>query len=84
MAKLWRFVYNKGHQKSRETTGEILTLHYGFYSTIQNFSACYNTSRGIEPPGGGGDFTYERGGNARWKFWIKPLKETDLARLARW
>ena len=28
--------------------------------------------------GGGGDSAYERGGNARRKFWIKPLKETDL------
>ena len=27
---------------------------------------------------GGGDFTYERGGDARRKFWIKPPKETDL------
>ena len=26
----------------------------------------------------GGDFTYERGGDARRKFWIKPPKETDL------
>ena len=26
----------------------------------------------------GGDFAYERGGDARRKFWIKPLKETDL------
>ena len=25
-----------------------------------------------------GDSTYERGGDARQKFWIKPLKETDL------
>ena len=25
-----------------------------------------------------GDFAYERGGDARQKFWIKPLKETDL------
>ena len=24
------------------------------------------------------DSAYERGGDARWKFWIKPLKETDL------
>ena len=30
------------------------------------------------PPGGGGDSAYERGGDARRKFWIKPLKETDL------
>ena len=28
--------------------------------------------------GGGGDFACERGGDARQKFWIKPLKETDL------
>ena len=26
----------------------------------------------------GGDSAYERGGEARRKFWIKPLKETDL------
>ena len=26
----------------------------------------------------GGDSVYERGGDARRKFWIKPLKETDL------
>ena len=29
-------------------------------------------------PGGGGDSTYERGGDARRKVWIKPLKETDM------
>ena len=27
---------------------------------------------------GGGDSAYERGGDARRKFWIKPLKQTDL------
>ena len=26
----------------------------------------------------GGDSAYERGGDACKKFWIKPLKETDL------
>ena len=26
----------------------------------------------------GGDSTYKRGGDACRKFWIKPLKETDL------
>ena len=26
----------------------------------------------------GGDSAYERGGDARRKFWIKPLEETDL------
>ena len=30
------------------------------------------------PRGGGGDSAYERGGDACKKFWIKPLKETDL------
>ena len=29
--------------------------------------------------GGGGDSAYERGGDARRKFGINPLKETDLA-----
>ena len=30
------------------------------------------------PPAGGGGLADERGGDARGKFWIKPLKETDL------
>ena len=34
------------------------------------------TVQGLNP--GGGDLAYERGGDARRKFWIKPLKETDL------
>ena len=29
-------------------------------------------------PGGRGDSAYEGGTDARRKFWIKPLKETDL------
>ena len=29
-------------------------------------------------PGGGGGLPYERGGNARRKFWIKRPKETNL------
>ena len=33
---------------------------------------------GIVQPKGGGNSAYERGGDARRKFWIKPLKETDL------
>ena len=32
----------------------------------------------ISPGGGGGGLTYKRGGDARRKFWIKPLKETKL------
>ena len=30
------------------------------------------------PGGGGGDTAYERGGDARRKFLIKPQKETDM------
>ena len=30
------------------------------------------------PGGGGGDSAYERSGDARRNFWIKPLKETAL------
>ena len=29
-------------------------------------------------PGGGGDSADERDGDGRRKFWIRPLKETDL------
>ena len=32
----------------------------------------------IDSSPGGGDSAHERGGDARRKFWIKPLKETDL------
>ena len=32
----------------------------------------------IRTPGGGGGSAYKRGGDACRKFWIKPLKETDL------
>ena len=32
----------------------------------------------FKPEGGGGDSAYERGEDARRKFWIKPLKVTDL------
>ena len=32
----------------------------------------------MKRPGEGGDSAYERGGDDRRKFWIKPLKETDL------
>ena len=29
-------------------------------------------------PRGGGDSAYERGGDAHQKFWMEPLKETNL------
>ena len=39
-------------------------------------SKCFsNTAQELPRPG---DSAYERGGDARRKFWIKPLKETDL------
>ena len=40
----------------------------------------YTTSGPYEPGGGGGreNSAYERGGDVRRKFWIEPLKETDL------
>ena len=34
-------------------------------------------------PGGGGELPYERGGDGRRKFWIKPLKETNLGVVAQ-
>ena len=39
--------------------------------TVVHFSA-------LNPGGGGGNSAYESGVDARRKFWIKPLKETDL------
>ena len=56
MPELWRFVYNKGHQRSLtwnytwnltllKSPGNLhltLQLHYTFHSTIENFSACCN------------------------------------------
>ena len=49
--------------------------------TMKAFHGLRTTSRKESSsctPGGGGDSAYERGGDARRKFWIKPLKETDL------
>ena len=42
---------------------------------------CISAAMGLISPGrggGGGELTYERGGDTRRKFWIKPLKETEL------
>ena len=37
------------------------------------------TIENATPLSRGGDSAYERGADARRKFWIKPVKETDLA-----
>ena len=40
---------------------------------------CFKWFRSVELRGGGGVYSaYERGGYPRQKFWIKPVKETDL------
>ena len=41
-----------------------------------NIVMCTMLENNINPRGG--DSAYERGGDAHWKFWIKPPKETDL------
>ena len=43
---------------------------------MQNFGLA--TTLSTPGGGGGGDSAYERAGDARRKFWMKPLKETDL------
>ena len=42
------FVYNKAHQKSRETNATKIPRESTPYSTIENFSACHNTLGGIK------------------------------------
>ena len=48
-------------------------MYIGLYKTTNKALSCL-----VLCPGGDGDPAYERGGDARWKFWIKRLKETDL------
>ena len=52
--------------------------YYGVYDESLPWFKNYFTERKqfVHPPGG--DPAYERGGDARRKFCIKPLKETDL------
>ena len=50
---------------------------------IKNTTVCIDlmglkVSKWNKPGGRGGDSAYERGGDTPRKFWIKPLKETDL------
>ena len=69
-------------QKSTKSTSKIDFCAFqwsGIYSKFHksektgDISWCNNWF-----PRGGGDSAYERGGDACQKFWIKPLKETDL------
>ena len=52
-------------------------MYIGLYKTANKALSCLVLSM-LSRREGGGDPAYERGGDARWKFWIKPLKETDL------
>ena len=63
-------------------------LCYGNYMYYNNINLWYvrftvispqkDKSSLIDARGEGGDSAYEGGTDARRKFWIKPLKETDL------
>ena len=44
----WNYTWNLTLLKSPGNLHLTLHLHYTFYSTIKNFSACCNTSRGIK------------------------------------
>ena len=46
------------------------------FTSLRKQATFHDATTGF--PGGGGDSAYERGGDACQKFWIKPLKETDL------
>ena len=47
-------------------------------TTVNKIQLSWVKVKRLENPGGGGNSAYERGGDARRKFCIKPLKETDL------
>ena len=59
--------------KWQNTNFERLVFEQAKYPVIQWLSCTELLS-----PVGGGESVYERSGDARPKFWIKPLKETDL------
>ena len=65
MSQIWK---NKSFGKNNKIT------RY-FYVICLLASLLPAHARPISP--GGEDSAYERGGDARQKFWIKPLKETD-------
>ena len=47
-------------------------------TTVNKIQLSWVKVKRLENPGGGGNSAYERGRDARRKFCIKPLKETDL------
>ena len=64
---------------------KIISIYILWYSQLSLNRQLYKTTTLLEwtptvspCPGGGGDSEYERGGDACQKFWIKPLKETNL------
>ena len=66
---------NQDLQVSHDDMAQYAFLGGKFSSELESFSG------GMSGPGGGrgrGDSAYERGGDARRKFWNKPLKDTDL------
>ena len=55
-------------------------MSYFFFDELASL-LCFNIHPQLEQHsggGGGGSSAYERDGDACGKFWIKPLKETDL------
>ena len=60
-------------QVSHDDMAQYAFLGGKFSSELESFSG------GMSGPGVGGESAYERGGDARRKFWIKALKDTDLA-----
>ena len=53
----------------------VATFGIGSNGAESEYEIAHILGHGV---GGGGDSAYERGGDVRRKFWIKPLKETDL------
>ena len=77
------FEYYFGRVCSEKSEG--LHFNEAFFNSLRvtetkmGILKCLSWFKMSTPPGGGaGDSTYERGGDARRKFWIEPLKETDL------
>ena len=60
--------------KKQEMSRPEVTVHQN--DLPQNWRKLGTTEKNTKTPAGGGS-AYERGGEARPKFWIKPLKETD-------